>query len=202
MEKECEKDEEYGIQGQLCEIEHKVVALEQQLKQHDVELEKDKATWSKYEESVKVMKPWLEQAEVVMSMGTIKPTLLSDAEEQLQQAMVFREESENKKPEVDKLQTLITELAIETGARDTVDALHSRWVAVESAARQRANRLDKLVAAWREMESTTKQIETWIDRPRFAEILNDNASKHETLDKQLAELKVMIYYIYGRSLSF
>ena len=102
----------------------------------------------------------------------------------------FRVESESKLPEVDKLRKLISELTSEVAARDTVDALHSRWVAVDSAARQRANKMDKLVLAWREMDATIKQIEDWLQQPQFAAILNNEPPIQGSLDKQLAQMKV------------
>jgi hypothetical protein len=59
------------------------------LKEQDIKLEKGVATYHRFEESVKVMKPWLEQAELFVSMGSSKPTLISDAEAQLKQAKVI-----------------------------------------------------------------------------------------------------------------
>ena len=76
------------LEEEMRAFEASVNELDQNLREQDEQLEKSVATFHRFEESVKVMKPWLEQAELIVSMGSGKPTLLSDAEMQLKQAKV------------------------------------------------------------------------------------------------------------------
>lgn len=54
--------------------------------------------------------------------------------------------------------------------------------------------MDRLVNLWDEMEDTAHQMELWLNRPEFAEVLNSDVSPNslseEELKKQLDKLKV------------
>lgn len=95
---------------------------------------------------------------------------------------------------IDTLSILSTQLTRQTIARDTADALESRWQAVNGAAAQRASKLERLVALWTEMEETAKNIEEWLKKPEFIALLQQMPSPNTLtlpqLEKQLLELKV------------
>lgn len=66
---------------------------------------------------------------------------------------------------------------------------------------QRNAKIAKLVALWEEMEDTAYQMEEWLAKPEFAEILNTeispNTMTEEDIKHELEKLKVrVISYIW------
>lgn len=90
-------------------------------------------------------------------------------------------------------------LPAQTTARDTADALQSRWEAVRDAMGQKCQKMERLVKLWDEMEETFYQMEEWLAKPEFAAILDSeispNSMTEEELKQQLEELKV-IYLLF------
>lgn len=75
----------------LNDVENKVVAVEKAIVFEKQEVERGAVAWNKFELSASCVKPWLEKAEVELSMGTPKPIVLEDAIAQLQQAKVMND---------------------------------------------------------------------------------------------------------------
>lgn len=95
---------------------------------------------------------------------------------------------------LETLYSVIEELPSNSGARDTASALQSRLQAVQSASEQRVAKMQRLVDLWAEMEDTAHQMELWLQRPEFAQVLNSqvnpSALSEEELCRQLDQLKV------------
>lgn len=89
---------------------------------------------------------------------------------------------------------LVGTLPSESLAINTVDIYVSRWTALESTARARTEKMEKLVAAWSEMEATAGQIHDWLHSPVFQAILQNPEPREEDgpIEMQLMKLKVMI----------
>lgn len=98
--------------------------------------------------------------------------------------------------ELELLYAVIEELPPNSGAADTASALQSRLQAVQSSAEQRVAKMQRLVDLWAEMEDTAHQMELWLQRPEFAQVLNSqvnpSALSEDELRKQLNQLKVLL----------
>lgn len=90
---------------------------------------------------------------------------------------------------------LCESLPPESLASNTVDILVSRWSALDSSAKAKAVKLEKLVAAWSEMEATAVQIRDWLHGPVFQSIVQHPEPREEDgpIEAQLAQLKVNLY---------
>lgn len=112
----------------------------------------------------------------------------------LKNFQAFTVECQENQVHIKTLQTLSNQLTRQTIARDTADALQSRWQAVHATVSQRASKLDRLVALWNEMEETAKHMEEWLKKPEFAVLLRPMPAPatltEEQLQKQLVELQV------------
>lgn len=84
------------------------------------------------------------------------------------------------------LYTLVQELPAGV-AQETASALQSRWQTVQAAAAQRSAKMARLVDLWAEMEDTAHQMELWLDRPEFIDILNSNISPNSLTEEQLLQ---------------
>lgn len=96
------------------------------------------------------------------------------------------------KNKLDKLKKLSETLSPETVAADSVDVLQSKLSAVDAVMKQRANKLEKLIIAWQELESTAEQLREWLSRPVLTAIIEnpEDIDTNIALEVQLEELKV------------
>ncbi|XP_075225316.1 muscle-specific protein 300 kDa isoform X2 [Lycorma delicatula] len=193
---DIEDDEEVAkLKKELVALNESVAALKHDIDIQNSALQRDLAIWHDYQSGLEKVKPWLEQAELHVAMGQAKPVTLSEAKEQLQASKAFSQECQESHEYIETLSTLSSQLTRQTIARDTADALQSRWQAVNGAATQRASKLERLVALWTEMEETAKHIEEWLKKPEFVALFQQmpapSTLTHHQLEKQLAELKEM-----------
>lgn len=105
---------------------------------------------------------------------------------------LFIIESAEKKIVLDEMAYLCTRLPPASLANNTVDILISRWTALDSAARAKEGKLEKLVAAWSEMEATAGQIHKWLHGPVFQSIIQHPQPREEDgpIEAQLVQLRV------------
>ncbi|CAH1403532.1 unnamed protein product [Nezara viridula] len=180
-----------AVMVELNDVDDTVAAIEKAIAFEKQELERGTIALQKFEVSSAKIKPWLEKVEVETSMGIPKPIVLDDAKEQLQQAKLFLKECTEKKQVLDEMSQLMGTLPPESLAINTVDIYVSRWTALESTARARAEKMEKLVAAWSEMEATAGQIHDWLHSPVFQAILQNPEPREEDgpIEMQLMKLK-------------
>ncbi|XP_039285327.1 nesprin-1-like [Nilaparvata lugens] len=193
IEDDSDSDEAVKLKREVASLEQGVATLRRDIEAQNVALQGELATWAEYEAGLNRVKPWLERAELHVAMSHAKPVTLADAQKQLQASKDFNDECRESHTQIVQLTTLSSQLTRQTIARDTTDALQSRWQAVNGAATQRASKLERLVALWKEMQDTASNMEEWLAKPEFAILLKDLPSPStmttEQLERQLIEMK-------------
>lgn len=71
------------IKQELLVLRQSVATLKQQMQSEDSALQRQSAMWQQYQHSVDELKPWIEDAELQVNMGSAKPVNLHEAQEQL-----------------------------------------------------------------------------------------------------------------------
>lgn len=66
-----------------------MAGLKEEINHQDAALQKETITWQKYQDNVENIKPWLDQAELHVAMGTSKPVNLEEAKKQLRLIQVI-----------------------------------------------------------------------------------------------------------------
>lgn len=75
---------------------------------------------------------------------------------------------------------------------EVADGLACRLAGVQRAARQRLARAEKLVQAWKQLNSATQQAEQWLNGPRIAQLIKEDISP-ESMEAQHADIKVFYF---------
>jgi len=74
-----------------------------------------------------------------------------------------------------------------------VDAIQSRCISVQSSAVQQANRLQRILSNWKELNEKTQKVEEKLNQPLLSELtglmINQSFSE-DLLEKKLLEYKV------------
>lgn len=71
------------IKTELLVLKQSVATLKQQMQSQDSALQRQSTVWQQYQQSVDELKPWIENAELQVNMGSAKPVNLHEAQEQL-----------------------------------------------------------------------------------------------------------------------
>ncbi|GLH12194.1 Uncharacterized protein GBIM_16929 [Gryllus bimaculatus] len=167
--------------------------------QHTVELRvasvgHDMASWQECLGGLQEVKPWVEKAEVKVSVGMKKPVNLQEAYQLQQDAKAFEVQCEETLSKLQGIAVLSQQITSPSNAANEIDALHSRWAAVHDVSLQWGSSLDKLIGSWEKLESEKNKLENWIrDKEQVLQVepLEDNSSQVGKLEKKLAELKVL-----------
>ncbi|XP_068085330.1 muscle-specific protein 300 kDa [Anabrus simplex] len=155
-------------------------------------VERDLVSWQEYRHGLQEVRPWVEQAEVKVSMGMPKPITFMEAQNLQQQAKLFKQECEAKLGQLQGVAAMSQQIMCRTNAPDEVDAVHSRWASVHDVALQWGTKMDKLVATWQQFETEASHVEQWINQGEGDVVdapLNLNTPEVEKLERELAELK-------------
>lgn len=180
------------LQGQVSELQERVIAINQDVENQAANLSKDLESWQAYKSSIQEIKPWIEQSEVKIQMGVPKPSTLKEAISLQTQTKSFAKECQQQQEKLKGVAGLTQEILTKTNAPDEVDAMHSRWTVVNEVNSQCGQKLDKLVATWQDFDKNAKTLETWVVKSNKTLIehpINLDTPNVDKLEKELAKLK-------------
>ncbi|XP_029680499.1 nesprin-1 isoform X2 [Formica exsecta] len=148
-------------------------------------------TWKEYEEGIRKVKPWIEEAECKAATMGSKPTTLAQATQMLESAKTFEVQCQQHLPKVQSLSMISQQITGRAVASDEVDAVYTRWNAVHDVAVQTTTKLDKLVASWNTFESEAKEFNEWLQNSERKALEEPNVQTPEAakLEKELVKLK-------------
>ncbi|CAG2068079.1 unnamed protein product, partial [Timema podura] len=154
---------------------------------------RDLVNWQEYKSGLQEIKPWVEQAEVKVTMGMPKPVSLQEAQQLLDSARDFEQQCEGQLTKLQGVAALGQQITCRTNAADEVDAVHSRWTAVHDQALQWGTRLEKLVGTWQEFDGQARGVDEWLQKGQRAideTPVHINTTSVSKLEKEMARLKV------------
>jgi len=191
----CLKDDDDGLAKQLRDdIENIHKAVESLNKSIVTQRElamQNLTTWKEYEEGIRKIKPWIEEAESKAATMGSKPTTLAQATQMLEEAKIFEVQCQQHLPKVQNLSMISQQITGRAVASDEVDAVYTRWNAVHDVAVQTMTKLDKLVASWNTFESEAKEFNEWLQNSEEKALKEPNVQTPEAakLEKELVKLK-------------
>lgn len=180
------------LRADVVALQERVVALNRSAETQSSAVTQDLASWQKYQASLQDIKPWVEQAEVKVTMGVPKPVSLQEAIRIQHDVKLFEKDCEAQLMKLQHVAAISQQMSCKTNAPDEVDLIHSRWTAVHDAAAQWANKLDKLVVKWQDFDANATKLERWIvdnEKMLAAHKINLNTPQVEKLESDLVKLK-------------
>lgn len=189
---DAENSEAQKLKTEVTSLRQRVTALNQSVQTQSSTVTQDLSNWQKYQAGLQEVRPWVEQAEVKVAMGIPKPVHLQEAVRLQHEAKLFEKDCEEQLNKLQCVSLVSQQMTCKTNAPDEVDALHSRWTSVHDTAVQWAEKLDKLVANWKEFDASATKMENWIadnQKVLAAKSINLNTPQIERLEKELSKLK-------------
>ena len=176
----------------LEKLKANVKMLTQHTEKHNATVKKELVYWKEYQEQIQVIRPWIEQAEMEVSIGMSKPCSLQEAIQQSKKTKKFEEKCSEY---LDKLKTVSVKSAQVTrlaSVGDEVDALHSRWAAIHDVAQQWSERTESLVAEWEDFNYKCDAVTSLIHQmEERLEAVSEHAPKILKLEDRIDNLKQM-----------
>ncbi|XP_044734627.1 nesprin-1 [Chrysoperla carnea] len=180
------------LKTEVVKLQKQVVALNTTAQNQSQVVVTDLEKWKQYQAELQTIKPWIEEAEVKVSMGMPKPVSLEEAVQLQIQAKEFEQQCDRQLVKLQGVAGITQQMAVKSGSRDEIDALHSRWTVVQNNAAQWANKLDKLVANWQQFDANANKLETWITESEkliAQHSVNLNTPQVDKLEAELSKLK-------------
>lgn len=189
---DSDNPEALKLKSEVVALKDRITVLNQSVNTQSSAVQKDLSNWQKYQAGLLEVKPWVEQAEVKVTMGMPKPINLLEAVKLQHEARIFEKDCEEQLGKLQCVSLISQQMACKTNAPDEVDAVHSRWTVVHDTAVQWADKLDKLVANWKDFDANATKMEKWIvdsEKSLQATTINLNTPQVEKLEKELVQLK-------------
>lgn len=180
------------FESDLKTLKGAITTLNQHTIKHVETVQKELKYWNEYQVQVQVIKPWIEEAEMKVSDGMIKPKNLQEAIQQSKNTKEFENECSEY---LGKLRGVTSQSAQVTrlgSVTDEVDALHSRWAAIHDVAIQWSERTESLVAEWEDFNYKCDAVTSFIHQiEERLESVSEYAPKILSLDDRIENLKDM-----------
>lgn len=189
---ECEHPDAMRVRSDIVALQDRVTALNRSVESQSSAVTKDLANWQQYQAGLQDIKPWVEQAEVRVTMGMAKPLTLQEAVRMQHEAKLFERDCEAQLAKLQAISMISQQMSCKTNAPDEVDAVHSRWTSVHDTAVQWANKYDKLVGNWKDFDSNATKLEKWIvdnEKSLAKHTINLNTPQVDKLESDLVKLK-------------
>ena len=169
-----------------------ISTLNQHTVKHGETVKKELKYWKEYQVQVQDIKPWIEEAEIKVSVGMIKPTNLQEAIQQSKTTKEFEQKCDEYLEKLRGVTTQSAQVARLGSVTDEVDALHSRWAAIHDVAVQWSERTDSLVAEWEDFNYKCDAITSLIHQiEERLEAVSEYAPEILGLDERIENLRDM-----------
>ena len=191
---ETDSAETQKIKSEISALQSNVMALNTSIENQYLIVNRDLDNWKRCQSTLQEIVPWVEEAEVKISVGTSKPATLEEAVMLQQQLQQFGQEYNDQVERLRGVLEISQKIESKTSTPEEINAIRSRLTIVENARTQNAKKLDKLVANWKEFNVNVGTMQNWIiEKEKLVAENKTNLAAPSTdkLEKELAKLKML-----------
>jgi len=136
----------------------------------------------------KKFEPWIEKSDAKRAVGMIKPSNLTEATDQLEDAKKWQAEVVSMKQLLEESNTAAQKMTLHDDADIKYAAFLKRWVVIEATAKDWIDKLDKMVGVWKKQADTAAKVTSALSQKPAD---GQPEMKLEDLEKHLDALKQM-----------
>ena len=189
------------LRHEVATVKMSVTQLNENVDDQSAKISEDLEHWTRYKNCIAAIKPWLEQAEIKMAVGLMRPLTISEARNIYDDVKKFHQESADMEEKILEIGQMSGLIKCKTSASNEVDALQSRWQAAQATAGQWMTKMETLVGAWNHFNLIMEEMRTWIEAKE--EIIlgkgdRRNPEDSDSLAKELGAVKEILQEISKR----
>jgi len=159
-------DDAQVFSDRMSKVQETQTNLLEEVKRESVKFGDDVKYLAEFTSGMKKFDPWIEKAEKKKEKGMPKPNNLEEANDALEDAKIWKTESEEMNTVLEKSKEQAQKMTSHADADSKYEAFKKRWTVIDATAKDWIGKYEKMVEVWKKQAETAAKVTAAIAAPK------------------------------------